>query len=117
MIDNLDFSSQDIVLTTLDTLPGYDIDEHIGLVSGNAVNMENPVKGFIKKFKSMFGGEDKELSDKIKATRDAALQAMIDNAKNRGANSVISIRFENAITTSSFIEVYVYGTAVKSTKF
>jgi uncharacterized protein YbjQ (UPF0145 family) len=42
---------------------------------------------------------------------------MIDMAQKKGANSIISIRFENAITDPSFIEVYVYGTAVKSTKF
>ena len=106
-----------MVLTTLENLPGMDIEEHIGLVSGNAVFVQSTLKGFMNSIKSIFGGELKDLDAAIQTTRNEALNMMINQARNLGSNAVINIRFENSHTEPNFTEVYVYGTAVKANKY
>lgn len=107
----------DMVLTTLENLPGMDIEEHIGLVSGNAVFVQSFFKGLLNGLKSILGGELKDFDAAIQATRNEALNIMINQARNLGSNAVINIRFENSRTEPNFTEVYVYGTAVKANKY
>jgi len=107
----------DMVLTTLENLPGMDIEEHIGLVSGNAVFVQSTFKGFMNSIKSIFGGELKDFDAAIQTTRNEALNMMMNQARNLGSNAVINIRFENSHTEPNFTEVYVYGTAVKANKY
>lgn len=111
------FNAGDFVLTTLDTIPGYDIDEHVGLVTGSTIKISNPIKSFTLKMKLIFGGEDFDFADKLRDARQQAVTNMIDEAKRLSANAIISIRFEKASISPGFIEVYVYGTAIKAMKF
>lgn len=107
----------DMVLTTLENLPGMDIEEHMGLVAGNAVFTQSFWKKILSSIKSIFGGELKDFDAEIQKIRQEAMNIMLSQAINLGANAVINIRFENSHTDLRFTEVYVYGTAVKANKY
>ena len=108
---------EDMVLSTMETIPGYDVEEHIGLVTGNAIKIANIFKSFMGLILRMFGGFNKDLSSIFAAAREEALRHMIEDAKKLGANAITNIRFENFSSNPSHIEIYVYGTAIKANKF
>ncbi|HED24377.1 MAG TPA: heavy metal-binding domain-containing protein, partial [Firmicutes bacterium] len=47
------------------------------------------------------------------SVRDSAVEDMVNDAKNMGANAVIGIRFASSQIASGMAEILVYGTAVK----
>ncbi|MEJ2019304.1 MAG: heavy metal-binding domain-containing protein [Maritimibacter sp.] len=45
--------------------------------------------------------------------REQALDRMIDEARNLGADAVVAVRFETSTITQAASEILAYGTAVK----
>lgn len=62
--------------------------------------------------RNLVGGELKEYTEMLSEARDEALSRMVADAKKKGANAVINIRFTTAQTMSGAAELLAYGTAV-----
>jgi len=108
---------ENVLLTTLENLPGMDIEQHFGLVTGNAIRGENIFKHWLNSWRNFFGGELTNFSRILDDTRGQAINMMIKEAENLGANAVINIRFESTKLSNGTSEVYVYGTAVRAIKY
>ena len=63
-------------------------------------------------FKNMFGGELKGYTELLTEARRQALERMIAQAEQLGANAVVNVRFTTSAITQGAAELYAYGTAV-----
>ncbi|MEM2086681.1 MAG: YbjQ family protein, partial [Archaeoglobaceae archaeon] len=67
-------------------------------------------------FKNIVGGEIQEYTEMLSEARKEALNRMIKNAKELGADAVLNVRFATSQTMAGAAELLAYGTAVKLKK-
>lgn len=101
-----------VILTTTAYIPGKEIKEYKGLVSGNCVVTRHIFQVVGASIKAIFGGEVKAYSEIMHHARNLAVERMVAEAKNLGANAVISIRLVATPTLEGATETIAYGTAV-----
>ncbi len=101
-----------MIVVTTDTVPGRTIKETLGLVRGNTVrcrHLGQDIKAFVR---NMIGGEVVEYTKLMAESREQAIDRMVQNAREMGANAILAIRFSTAEIMSGAAELLVYGTAV-----
>lgn len=104
---------QGMILTTLESVPGKQISEHYGIVSGSTVRAKNIGKDFFAGIKNIMGGELKAYTELMEESRNEALSRMVQQAQAKGANAVVNIRFGTSDVAAGAAEVFAYGTALK----
>jgi len=102
-----------MILTNTDFVPGRKIKEVLGIAMGNTVRAKHIGKDIGALLKNVVGGEIKAYTDMMSDARKEALNRMINNAKEMGADAVINIRFTTSQTMAGAAELLAYGTAVK----
>ncbi len=102
-----------MIITNIEYVPGKQIAEHFGLVAGSTVRSKNVFKDFGAGFKNIFGGELKSYTKLLEETREEALNRMVKQAEQLGANAVVNTRFATSDIAQGASEIYVYGTAVR----
>lgn len=102
-----------ILTTSTETIAGFDVVQILGLVRGNTVRTRHIGRDIMASFKTLVGGEIEGYTDLMSEAREEALNRMLEEAERRGADAVISIRFETSNIMESAAELLVYGTAVK----
>lgn len=102
-----------MILTNIESVPGYKIMSQFGLVSGSTVRAKNFVLDFGASLKNTFGGELKSYTELLVEARKEAVNRMKEQAQLMGANAIINVRFATSAVTAGAAEVYAYGTAVK----
>jgi uncharacterized protein YbjQ (UPF0145 family) len=105
-----------MIVTTVDNLPGYEVEEIFGLVRGATVRAGNLSGDISALLTNIVGGEVNEYTKLLAEVREQALDRMIAEARALGANAVIGTRFVGTEIASGAAEMLVYGTAVKVTK-
>ena len=93
-------------------IPGKAIVEVKGLVQGNTVRAKHVGRDIAAGLKNIFGGELKGYTELLIESRREALQRMLGQAQQLGANAVVNVRFATSSITAGAAELYVYGTAV-----
>ena len=99
-------------LTTLETVPGKTITRHLGLVQGSTVRAKHVGRDILAGLKNIVGGELKSYTALLAESRNEALDRMVEQAREAGANAVVNIRFATANIAAGAAEVMAYGTAV-----
>lgn len=102
----------DLILSNLETVPGRQITTHLGLVQGNTVRAKHVGRDIMAGLKNIVGGELKGYTELLNDAREEAMARMIAEAKSRGANAVINVRFSTSSISAGASELYCYGTAV-----
>lgn len=105
-----------MILTTQDILPGYEITEVLGIVSGSTARARHVGKDILAAFRNLVGGEVMEYTKLMAEAREQALERMIESAKNKGADAIIGVRFGTTQIMQGVAEILAYGTAVKTKK-
>ena len=62
-----------LLLSTLESVPGYSIQKHLGLVQGSSVRAKHFGRDIMAGFKNMVGGELKGYTELLQETRDEAI--------------------------------------------
>jgi uncharacterized protein YbjQ (UPF0145 family) len=106
----------DLIVSTMNDLPGYTIDEVLGEVTGLTVRSRNVGTQLGAGFKALVGGELKGLTKQLMETRQEARARMCEEAAALGANAVLAMRFDSDEIGQGYQELVAYGTAVKVTK-
>ena len=101
-----------MILTTLETLPGFKIVEHYGLVSGSTVRAKHFGKDLFAGLKNIIGGELKAYTELMEETREESISRLKQQAMQLGANAILA----TSDVAPGAAEVYAYGTAVKVTR-
>lgn len=104
--------SDDIIVTTMNDLPGYEIVEVFGEVFGLIVRARNAFSNIGASFRTIAGGEVKGYTKLLAESRTHAVDRLRDAAGERGANAVIAMRFDCNEIGDIMSEVAAYGTAV-----
>lgn len=84
-----------------------------GLVNGSTIQSKNIGRDLGAGLKSIVGGELKAYTEMMEEARKIALQRLIENAENMGADAVVNIRYSTSAIMAGAAEVMIYGTAVK----
>jgi uncharacterized protein YbjQ (UPF0145 family) len=100
-----------LVVTTND-LPGWEIQRVCGEVFGLTVRSRNAFSQLGAGFKSMFGGELQGMTKNLADSRNEVMGRMLENARARGGNAVIGMRFDTSEMGDVWTELCAYGTAV-----
>jgi uncharacterized protein YbjQ (UPF0145 family) len=104
---------KDILVVSSDHLPGYRITEVLGLVRGNTVRARHLGRDILALFRNIVGGEVLEYRKLMAESREQSLDQMIDEARELGADAVISLRMTTSMIGQGMAEILTYGTAVR----
>jgi uncharacterized protein YbjQ (UPF0145 family) len=100
-----------ILISTMNDLPGYRVDKVIGEVFGLTVRARNVGSSIGSAMKSLKGGEFKGQTKMLAASRVEAMERLTEEARARGGNAVLAMRFETSVGEVG-TEICGYGTAV-----
>ena len=99
-------------VTNTETVAGYTIVEMKGIVQGNTVRAKHAGRDIAASFKNLVGGELKGYTELLTESRREAMERMLAQAEQLGANAVVNVRFTTSAVTAGAAELYAYGTAV-----
>jgi len=102
-----------MIIVTTNNIPGYEITEVIGLVRGNTIRARAIGKDIMAGLKNLVGGEIHEYTKMIAESREQALDRIIAEAEDKGADAIVGARFTTSSVMQGAAELFVYGTAVK----
>lgn len=98
--------------TTTFSFEGHRIVEYKGLVRGLVVRAPTIAQGIMGGLKSVVGGKIGAYREMCESVRQEALDDLLTQAADVGANAVVGMRYESSDLGNSSTEVICYGTAV-----
>jgi uncharacterized protein YbjQ (UPF0145 family) len=104
--------TEEIIVTTGNAVEGHRVARYLGVVRGIVVRSPSIGKAFLGAFRSMAGGNIKEYVEVCEAARHEAYRAMLEHARELGAQAIIAMRYDATEFQQSVTEVLAYGTAV-----
>ena len=99
-------------ISTVETIPGKEVVEYLGLVQGSTVRAKHLGRDFMASLKNIVGGELKGYTELLNDARSQAMERMQEQANQLGANAVINVRFSTSSISQGAAELFAYGTAV-----
>lgn len=102
----------DIIVSTMNDMPGYDVVEVHGEVFGLVVRARNAFSNLGGSLRTVFGGEASGYTKLLSDSRDQAVERLQEAAQAKGANAVLAMRFDCNEIGDIMSEVAAYGTAV-----
>ena len=107
-------STSRMLISTMNDLPGWEIDEVLGEVFGLTVRSRNVGSQIGASFKSLVGGELRGMTKMLAEGRAHATERLIEEAEGKGANAILAFRFDTSELGTTWTEICAYGTAVKA---
>jgi uncharacterized protein YbjQ (UPF0145 family) len=101
-----------MIVVNTETIPGYEILEVKGLVQGNTIRAKHLGRDITASLKNLVGGELTQYTELLTESRRQAVDRMIQQAQELGANAVVNVRFTTSSIAAGAAELYAYGTAV-----
>jgi uncharacterized protein YbjQ (UPF0145 family) len=108
MSDQLD----NILISTMKDVPGYEIVTVYGEVFGLIVRARNVFSNFGAALRTLVGGEVGGYSRLLTESRLHAIERLRTAAAEKGANAAVAMRFDCNEIANLMSEVAAYGTAV-----
>ena len=105
-----------MLLTTLETLQGYEITETLGMVRANTVRTRHVGKDILAALRNIIGGEIVEYTKMLAESREQVMDRLENNARELDADAIVCIRFTTSAVMQGAAELLAYGTAVKLKK-
>lgn len=100
-----------MIVVNTEFVTGKRIVEIKGLVQGNTVRAKHVGRDIAAGLKNLFGGELAGYTELLVESRREAMERMIAQAEQLGANGVLNVRFATSSITAGAAELYCYGTA------
>jgi len=105
-----------VLITTMNDIPGYTVEEVYGEVFGLTVRSRNIGSQMGAGLKSILGGELKGMTKALETSRLEVIERMVEQAEAKGANAVVAMRFDTSEMGGVWTEICAYGTAVRAKK-
>ena len=103
-----------MLISTMNDLPGYEIDEVFGEVFGLTVRSRNLGSQIGAGLKSIIGGELGGMTKMLAQGREEAIARLVTEAEAKGATAILAMRFDTSELGSTWTEICAYGTAVRA---
>jgi len=101
-----------MLLSTTDQIEGKKIIKYLGLVRGNTIRARHIGRDIIAMLRNIVGGEISDYTKMMAESREQALDRMIEEAQNKGANAIVGMKFTTSMVMQNASEFLTYGTAV-----
>ncbi len=102
-----------MLLSNTDSIYGKKITKHLGIAKGNTIRARHVGRDIMAGMKHLVGGEISDYTKMMAESREQALDRMVADAEQMGANAVVEVRFSTSMIMSGASEILAYGTAVK----
>ena len=96
-------------MSNVETIPGKNITQSLGLVTGSTVRAKHLGKDIFAGLKNIVGGELKAYTELLNESRNEALQRMMMAAHAMGANGIVNVRFATSNVAAGASELFCYG--------
>jgi len=100
------------MIATTNSLEGYRVVRHLGVVRGITVRSRGLVGQLAASLRTIVGGKIHEYVSLCEEARQEAFNLMVAHAEERGANAIIGVRYDATELAENMSEVLAYGTAV-----
>jgi uncharacterized protein YbjQ (UPF0145 family) len=104
---------KNMIYTTTPNVPGREIVEILGVVTGNVVQSKHVGRDILAGLKTIVGGEITSYTEMLTEARHIAIRRMVEEAMKLDADAVVNLRFTTSSIMSGSSEILAYGTAVK----
>jgi len=101
-----------MLIATTETIVGKQILETKGIVQGSTVRAKHIGRDIAAGLKNLVGGELTGYTELLNESRQEAVERMVEQARQMGANAILCVRFSTSAITQQASEVLCYGTAV-----
>lgn len=101
-----------MIIVSTDHVPGRTIKKTLGLVKGNTIRARHLGRDIMAALRNLVGGEIRDYTKMMAESREQAIDRMIEEAAQLGANAVINVRFTTSMIMQNASEILAYGTAV-----
>ena len=101
-----------MLIVTTEKIDGINF-KTLGFVSGSTIQVVNMFKDLGSSFKTLVGGELINYNKMMQEARNIAIERMVTEAKELGADAIVSVRISSSSIMQGAAEVVAYGTAVK----
>ncbi len=95
-----------MIVVNTETIAGYEVRESKGLVQGNTIRAKHLGRDFAASLKNIVGGELRGYTELLIEARRQALERMLAQAEQLGANAVVNVRFTTSAITQGAAELY-----------
>jgi uncharacterized protein YbjQ (UPF0145 family) len=102
-----------MLIATTERVAGHEVSETLGEVFGIAVRSRGVVGNFLAGLKTIVGGEITQYTSMLQQARQHAIERMTEEARLRGADAIVMMRFDSGEIAQGITEIVAYGTAVK----
>ncbi|MGI9242546.1 MAG: YbjQ family protein [Verrucomicrobiales bacterium] len=97
--------------STTGTVPGRELVETMGIVSGEAIMGANIFRDIAADVRDLVGGQSRAYEGTLRAGRDAAMAQMVEQVKAKGCNAAIGVSIDYETVGKSMLMVVATGTA------
>jgi uncharacterized protein YbjQ (UPF0145 family) len=111
-LESVPADTQPMLIVTMNEIPGYRITQVHGDVFGLVVRSRNIFANLGAQLGAVVGGEVVGYTKLLTSSRNQARERMWREARARGANAVVAMRFDCNEIGQIMSEVAAYGTAV-----
>ena len=101
-----------MLLSTTDQIVGKKMVRHVGLAKGNTIRARHIGRDIMAILRHIVGGEITDYTKMMAESREQAIDRMIEDAQNMGANAVVKMSFSTSMIMGGASEILAYGTAV-----
>ena len=101
-----------MIVATSEVIAGHRIVRTLGLVRGNTIRARHVGKDIKAGFRNIVGGEISEYTKLLGEAREQAIDRMVEEANELGANAIVAVRFTTSVVMSGAAELLAYGSAV-----
>lgn len=101
-----------MIVVNTESVAGKRVVRSLGLVRGNTIRARHIGRDITAALRNLVGGEVSEYTKLFGEAREQALDRMVADARDLGANAVINVRFSTSQVMNGAAELMAYGTAV-----
>ena len=102
-----------MIIVSTDYVAGRKIIETIDVARGSTVRARNVGRDIFAGLKNLVGGEISEYTRLMSDSREQAIDRMVADAQDMGADAIVNVRFTTASVSPGASEILAYGTGVK----
>lgn len=100
-----------IPTSTTFELPGYTVEQTLGLAWGLIVRSVGLAKGLTGGLRALKAGEVPQFTEVVDEARHTALERLMAHTQRLGGNAVLGVRFDSSDISDGMAEIIAYGTA------